>query len=98
MDILRARGSPAQALPLSRTQSLSDGNQFHLNPSALTVEETKNPRRIELDAEAPGPHIVEIEALEPALEMESRKQIPEMEGWSSPEAGLEGRSNYVAEV
>ena len=45
-------------------------------------------RTPELDAEAPGPHILEFESVEPALEMESQRQIAE----------LEGRSKYVAEL
>ncbi len=98
MDILGARRSTSSELPLSRTQSLSDGNHSNLDPSALTVEQAKNPQDLELDAEAPGPLILEIDTLEPVLEMESGNQMAEMEGWSRPEAELEGRSNHVAEV
>ncbi len=91
MDILRARRSTSPVLPLSRTQSLGDGNHSHLDSSA-------HPRVLELDAEAPGPHILEIETSEPVVEMESGTQMAEMEGWSRPEAELEGRSNYTAEL
>ena len=45
-------------------------------------------RTPELDAEAPGPQILEFESVERALEMGSQGQITE----------LDGRSKYVAEL
>ena len=56
--------------------------------SIVTELQANTLRTPELDAEAPGPHILEFETAEPTLEMESQKQITE----------LEGRSKYVAEL
>ena len=59
-------------------------------PESSIVKELKTNtlRATELDAEAPGPHILEFESVEPALEMGSQRQIIE----------LEGRSKHVAEL
>ncbi len=59
-----------------------------LEVSIVTEMEANALRAPELDAEAPGPHVLEFETVEPALEMESQRQIAE----------LEGRSKYVAEL
>ena len=56
--------------------------------SIVTELKASTLRTPELDAEAPGPQILEFESVEPAFEMESQRQISE----------LEGRSNYVAEL
>ena len=58
--------------------------------------EANNPRAPELDAEAPGPHILEIGTLDPVLRMESQRPITELEGWIRHIPELEGeRSNAV---
>lgn len=66
--------------------------------SAPIVEAEANPRVRELDAEAPGPHILElatvvpvseVEAVEPALEIETLERALELES-ERPIAELEG--------
>lgn len=66
--------------------------------SAIIEKDGMTQGILELDAEAPGPHIVEIETLEPVREMDSRRHIAEMEGWSRYRATLPGQSNYLAEL
>ncbi len=63
--------------------------------SAVVEGETSNPSAPELDAEAPGPHIIEIETVEAILEMYSQRPTGELEGW--PAAELEGQSNQAVE-
>ena len=49
------------------------------------VEAEANPRVPELAAEAPGPHVLEMETVETsqrALELESQRSIAELEGIS----------------
>ena len=49
--------------------------------SATIIEmEAKNPRGPELDAEAPGPHILELGTLEPVLRTQSQRSLAELEG------------------
>ena len=43
------------------------------------VETEANPRVPELDAEAPGPHVLEMETVVPASEMETAEPASEME-------------------
>ena len=83
MDMLPAR-KPASSpfLPLSRKQSWSDGPNPMLDSSTIVEMEAKNPRAPELDAKAPGPHVLEIGTLEPVLKTESRRPTAELEGWS----------------
>ena len=59
-------------------------------PESSTVTELRAStlQTPELDAEAPGPHILEFESVERVLEMGSQRQITE----------LDGRSRYVAEL
>ncbi len=80
--------------PASPVSSLSSKESWNYEPhptleSSMVTEMEANTLRVpELDAEAPGPHIVEIETVEPALEMESQRQMAE----------LEGRSKHVVEM
>ena len=60
--------------------------------------EANNPQNPELDAEAPGPHILEIETLEVVHEMESRINVVEMDGWSRSHTRSGGRSGSVTEL
>ena len=85
MDMLPP-GRPAllPVPPLSRNQSWNDGPNPMLDSSDIIEVEARNPQAPELDAEAPGPHILEIETLEPVLEMESQRPLAELEGWSRP--------------
>ncbi len=64
--------------------------------SAVVEGETRNPPAPELDAEAPGPHILEVEAVEAVLEMYSQRPTGELEGWSAAE--LEGQNNHAVEL
>ncbi len=54
-----------------------------LDSSAVLEMEARNPRAPELDAEAPGPHIVEAETVETILEMYSQGPVGELEGQNS---------------
>lgn len=51
--------------------------------SAILEVEARNPRTPELDAEAPGPHIVEVGTVESKLEMYSHSPMGELEGQNS---------------
>lgn len=68
-----------------------------LDLSALVEAEARNPRAPELDAEAPGPHILEIGTVGPVLGMESQRRVTELEGWPKSIPELEGRSNHAAD-
>lgn len=69
-----------------------------LDSSTIVEMEAKNPRAPELDAEAPGPHILEIGTLEPVLKMESRRSTAELEGWSRHIPELEGGHGHAVEL
>ena len=89
MDMLPARRrASSPVLPLSTRQSWNDGPHPMLDSSTFVEAEASNPRVPEIDAEAPGPHVLEIETVEAILEMYSQRSIAE----------LEGTSNYVAEL
>ena len=97
MDMLPAgRIASPPTLPISREDSHGNEHQHPILDSSTDIElEAKNPhdpRDPELDAEAPGPHILEMETLEVVHEMESRKHVVEMDGWSKSHTGSEGRS------
>ena len=64
--------------------------------SADVEEVTRNPPAPELDAEAPGPHILEIDTVEAILVMYSQRPTGELEGWSAAE--LEGQTNHAVEL
>ncbi len=85
MDMLPAsKSAPSTILPLSREQSGKDGQ--HLMLKSLAVEEEANNLTTpELDAEAPGPHILEIGTARSISEMEDQRPIPELEGQTSIE-------------
>ena len=55
--------------------------------------EVTNPGPPELEAQAPGPHILEIGTIEDRLEMYSPKPVGELEGWLRSIPELEGRSD-----
>lgn len=76
-------------LPLKRNPSWGDGPNPMLDSVPIVEAEVNNSRVPELDAEAPGPHILEIgtavlaeemETVERALELESKRPIVELEG------------------
>ena len=95
MDMLPAK-KPASSpvLPLSRKQSWSDGPNPMLDSTTITEMEAKNPRGPELDAEAPGPHILEIGTLEPVLRTQSHRCPAELEGWNRHIPELEGERSF----
>ena len=71
MDMLpagRLASSPISSL--SREQSGEIRQHLMMNSSAAIEVEANNLRAPELDAKAPGPHILEIGTVEPVLEME----------------------------
>lgn len=89
MDMLAIRKSdPTPVLPLSTRHSSDDGQNPMLASSAVLEVEARNPRAPELDAEAPGPHIVEAETVETILEMYSQRPVGE----------LEGQNTYATEI
>lgn len=69
-----------------------------LDASAAIEIEATNPRVPELEAEAPGPHILEIATLEPVSEIRSQRPIGELEGWNKQIPELEGGRNYAVEL
>ncbi len=69
-----------------------------LDSSTIVEMEAKNPRAAELDAEAPGPHILEIGTLEPILRTDSQRSRAELEGWNRRIPELEGERIYAVEL
>ena len=94
-DMLPAR-KPVSSLilPLSRKQSWSDGPNPMLDSATIIEMEAKNPRCPELDAKAPGPHILEIGALEPVLRTQSQRSPAEVEGWDRHIPELKGERSF----
>lgn len=91
MDMLPARKTASlPVLPLLRSKggSWGDGPNPMLDSAAILEMEARNPKAPELDAEAPGPQIVEAETMETILEMYSQGHIGE----------LEGQNNYPTEI
>lgn len=83
MDMLLAPKTalpPVSPLSKSKRRSWDDGPNPMLDSSAILEVEARNPRAPELDAEAPGPHIVEAETVETILEMYSQRPVGELEG------------------
>ena len=104
MDMLPARkAAPLSVSPRSRQQSWNDGPNPMLDSSTVVEVEANNPRKPELDAEAPGSHVLEMESQIPfaqldadapgphKLEIETLEPVLEMES-QRPLAELEGRS------
>ena len=89
MDMLpTARSATLQVQSLSREQSQAEGPQLpQVFPTTVEVE-ANNPPDPELDAEAPGPHIVGFETIDRILDMYSQDPVSE----------LEGQSRYAAEL
>ena len=75
-------------IPPARKPSWNDGPNPMLD-SIPVVEAEANPRVGELDAEAPGPHILEMESMVPASEMGTLERALESEP-QRPIAELEG--------
>lgn len=99
MDMLPARKPPSlSVLPISRKQSWGDGPNPMLDSSTIVEMEAKNPRAPELDAEAPGPHILEIGTLEPVLKTDSQRSLAAMEGRNRHIPELEGERSFVVEL
>ena len=69
-----------------------------LDSSTVVEMEAKNPRAPGLDAEAPGPHILEIVTLRPVLSKESQRSLAELEGWNRHVPELEGERIYAVEL
>ena len=81
MAMLPVKEAPSlPVLPLSRRHSWNDGPNPMLDSSAVVEMEARNPRTPELDAEAPGPHVLEIEIVEPVLEMYVPRTVVDLEG------------------
>ena len=70
MDMLPGAKPTSLMLPLLRGQSW-DGDQYPApDPSVVMELEANRPRGAELDAEAPGNHVLEIETRSPRVELE----------------------------
>ena len=83
MDMLPAfRATSPPAIKTSREQTHDDGPNPMLDSSTIIEMEANNPHKPELDAEAPGPHILEIETVEPVFEMYTQGHVGELEGES----------------
>lgn len=99
MGLLPAsKSAPTSVIPLSRRQSWSDGPNPMLDSSAIVEAEARNARAPELEADAPGPHTLEIGTVESILEMYSQRPTGELEGRSKSIAELEGGCHYAAEL
>ena len=88
LPVFKATAPPSPILPSVRAPSWNDGPNPMLDSSPI-LEVDSNPRVRELDAESPGPQILEIETvvhtsitdlLENALELEAQMPIAELEG------------------
>lgn len=90
MDMLPMRNPASPATPISSKQNWNA--EPHPTPelSVVTDLEANSPRAPELDAEAPGPHVLEMETAESSSqrEMGPQRQIAE----------LGGRGKNVAEL
>ena len=82
MDMLPLRKSAPAVPPISKKLSWSDGQHPMLDSSAVMEAEAKNPPVQELDAEAPGPQILEFETVETIIEMYSQSPVAELDGRS----------------
>ena len=81
MDMLPGgRSASPPVLPLSREQSQDDGQYPRLDPLAVIEVEANNPEVPELDSEALGPQIQEVETSEPVLEVDSKSPLAEVHG------------------
>ena len=92
MDMLSAgKDASPSILPISREESPSHEHQHPALDSSTEMElEANNPRDPELDAEAPGPHVLEMETLEVVCEMDTNPHVVEMDGRSRPHTRSEG--------
>lgn len=77
LPVFKEAASPP-IIPLARNPSWNDGPNPMLD-SLQIVEAEANPRVLELDAEAAGPHVLEMETVVPASEMEAAEPASEME-------------------
>ena len=69
MDMLPAGKPKPSMLPLSREISRDEDRHAIANQLIMRELEADHPRGIELDAEAPGPHILEMESKNPRAEL-----------------------------
>ena len=77
LPVFKEAASPP-VIPLERKPSWNDGPNPMLD-SIPIVEAEANPCVRELDAEAPGPHVLEMETVMPASEMGTAESASEME-------------------
>ena len=81
MDMLPGgRSASPPSLPLSREQSQDCRQYPRLDSSAIIEVEANNPRAPELDSDAPGPQIQEVETSEPVFELDSKSPLAEIHG------------------
>ena len=69
-----------------------------LNSATIIEMEAKNPRGPKSDAEAKGPHILEIGTLEPVLRTQPQRSLAELEGWNRRIPELEGERRLVSAI
>ena len=83
MDMLPARRVASSTIvQLPKEQTHNDGPHPMLDSSMRMEVEANNPQKPELDAGAPGPHILEIETVEPVLEMYTQEPVGELDAES----------------
>ena len=96
------RATSPPIIPTARIPSW-DHEPNPLLDSLSIVEAEANPRVRELDAEAPGPHVLEMEVMVPTWEMETTESILEIRTSEHafelesqrPIAELEGKSRFI---
>lgn len=88
LPVFKSAAPSSSILPLVREPNWNDGPNPMLDSSPI-LEADANPRVLELDAESPGPQILEIETVVPALEIETLERVLELEA-QGPVAELEG--------
>ena len=83
MDMLPAHKTASSTSSLSIDQDQHMERPAMPQSSTLVELQAKNPRIPEMDAEAPGPHVLEAETVETIVEMYSQAPVGELEGQSS---------------
>lgn len=78
LPVFKAAAPSSSILPLARRPGWNDGSNPMLDSSPI-LEAEANPRVPELDAEAPGPHILEIETVVHICEVETVEPVSEIE-------------------
>ncbi len=79
MDMLPLRKPAPSVPPTLKRLSWNDGQYPMLDSSTVVEVEARNPTDPELDAEAPGPQVLEFETVESILELYSQTRPVELQ-------------------